>query len=317
MTIEELFQRAETSGVDGTFTRIDERHPVGLFLGLEGARRAIMVVCPERPPEPPSLGALTVESRPRQSGEWALVIRLDRPDLPELFASLVQDLVAATREPGVIAGEAVIGRLVRWQRMFSRRPSTALDDNALRGLAAELSFLIEGAIPVFGATAAVEAWVGPYEAPKDFTFPEVEVEVKATQRQPRGIKITSLEQLTDGEQPIYLLCRPVELEHGAPDTVRSVAALVRRARALVAGEAEAGRRLEAGLQAAGYEDRADYESRLLRLGPVTCYAVRAGFPRIQRPEVDAGVTDCGYEVATAAIAGFVVDSWNEGVRGDG
>jgi len=317
VNIEALFRRAEASGIDGTFTRIDESHPVGLFLGLEGARRSIMVVCAERPPEPPSLGALTVESRPRQSGEWALVIRLDRPDLPELFASLVQDLVAATREPGVVAGEAVIGRLVRWQRMFSRRPTTALDDNALRGLAAELSFLVEEAVPAFGATAAVESWVGPYEAPKDFTLPPAEVEVKATQRQPRGIKITSLEQLTDGGQPIFLWCRAVELEHGAQDATRSVSALVRRARALVAGEAEAGRRLEAGLQAAGYEDRPEYESRLLRFGAATCYAVRAGFPRIQRPEVDAGVTDCSYEVATAAIAGFVVESWNEGVRSDG
>ena len=317
MSIEELFRRAEESGVDGTFTRIDEDHPVGLFLGLEGARRAIMVVCPDRPPEPPSLGALAVEARARQSGDWALVIRLDRPDLPELFASLVQDLVAATLEPGVVPGEAVIGRLARWQRMFSRRPSTLLDDNSLRGLAAELSFLIEEAVPAAGAMAAVEAWVGPYEAPKDFVFPAVEVEVKATRRQPRGITITSLEQLTDTGLPIYLWCRPVELEQGAPESTRSVGALVRRARVLVAGEAEAGRRLEAGLQAAGFEDRDEYESRLLRFGPATCYGVGAAFPRIQRPDVEPGVTDSRYEVATAAIAGFVVDSWSEGGAANG
>lgn len=142
MNIEALFRRVEERGIDGSFLRVDEDHPVGLFLGIEGARRAIMVVCGDRPPEPPSLGALTVQSRPRQSGEWALIIRLERPDLPELFASLVHDLVAATRESGVMVGETVIGRLARWQRLFSRRSSTLLDDNVLRGLAAELSFLM-------------------------------------------------------------------------------------------------------------------------------------------------------------------------------
>lgn len=309
MSIEELFRRAETSGVDGAFTRIDEEHPIGLFLGLEGGRRSIMVVCPERPPEPPSLGALTVEIRTRQTGDWALVIRLERPDLPELFASLVQDLVKATHGPETIPGEVVVGRLARWQRMFSRRPSTLLDDHTLRGLAAELSFLIEEAGPALGPMVAVEGWAGPYEAPKDFAFPNVEVEVKATRRQPKGIQITSLEQLTDNGLPLYLWCLPVELEHGAEDPIRSFASLVGRARALVAGDAEAGRQLEAGLQAAGFEDRDEYRSRLLRFGTSCCYKVRGDFPRIQRPEVAAGVVACDYEVASASIAGFMVDSW--------
>lgn len=316
MSIEELFRRAETSGVDGAFTRIDEEHPIGLFLGLEGRRRAIMVVCPERPPEPPSLGALTVEIRPRQTGDWALVIRLERPDLPELFASLVQDLVDATRGAKTDPGEVVVSRLVRWQRMFSRRPFTLLDDNTLRGLAAELSFLIDEAVPVLGPMAAVQGWTGPYEAPKDFAFAGVEVEVKATRLQPRGIRITSLEQLTDSGLPLYLWCLPVELEQGTEDATRSFAALVGRARALVAGDAEAAGRLEAGLQAAGFEDRDEYRSRLLRFGTSYCYGVRGDFPRIQRPEVSAGVVACDYEVATAAIAGFMVDSW-KGKDGNG
>lgn len=309
MSIEELFRRAATSGVDGTFTRIDEVHPIGFFLGLEGGRRAIMVVCPERPPESPSLGALTVEIRPRQTGDWALVIRLERPDLPELFASLVHDLVGATKEPGTDPGVVIVRRLVRWQHMFSRRPSTLLDDNTLRGLAAELSFLIDEAVPALGPMAAIEGWAGPYEAPKDFAFASVEVEVKATGRQPRGIRITSLEQLTDNGLPLYLWCLPVELENGAEDPNRSFASLVGRARALVAGNADAGRLLEAALQAAGFEDRDEYRSRLLRFGTSYCYEVRGEFPRIQRPEVATGVVACDYEVASASIAAFMVDSW--------
>jgi hypothetical protein len=214
VTIEELFRRAEQAGVDGSFSRISESHPVDLFLGVEGGRRTIMVVCRTRPPEPPSLGAMMVEARPRQRGEWVLLIRLDRSDFTGLFTRVVEDLVDATRVAPPDPGEVVIGRLARWQRLFSRRPSTLLEEHELRGLAAELSFLVDEAIPKFGPLVAAMAWVGPYAAPKDFSFQTVEVEVKATHRQSRSIRISSLEQLTDAGLPISLWCRVVEVARG-------------------------------------------------------------------------------------------------------
>ena len=51
MTHEEAFEKAERAGIDGAFTCIDAQHPVGIFLGIESGRRAVMVVCPERPPQ--------------------------------------------------------------------------------------------------------------------------------------------------------------------------------------------------------------------------------------------------------------------------
>jgi len=310
---EDVFARAEAAGRDGAFSRIDESHPVDIFLGLESGQRAIMVVCPTPPPEPPSLSALAIETRPRQSGGWALVVRLERPDLKALFSRLVEDLDEATRQRPEDPGGVVMGRLARWQRMFSRRPSSILEDHELRGFVAELDFLISEAIPAVGTSAGVAAWVGPFDAPKDFVFSDVEVEVKALRRQARSVIISSLEQLTDAGMPVYLWCRVLDLDGSDSEPERSVAALVRRARSLVADDAGAAERLEEAFQAVGYRDDPEYERHTVVLGQSLCHAVRSDFPRIQRPEVASGVIACRYEIATSGLADFVVDSWREGV----
>ena len=195
MTLGELFQQAERTGADGGFTRIDERHPVGIFVGLDGGRRCILVVCPEQPPAAPTIGALHVEARRRHDGNWALTIRLERPDLSALFTRLVDDLAGATAADGRHPGSVVVQRLVRWQRLFLPARSDLLEDFELRGLIAELSFLIDEAVPFAGPEAALRAWRGPFDAPKDFVFADREIEVKATSHQPKSLHISSLEQL--------------------------------------------------------------------------------------------------------------------------
>jgi hypothetical protein len=308
MSIEELFQRAEQAGVDGSFSRIDEAHPVDLFLGLDGGRRAIMVICGAPPPEPPSFGALCVESRRRRDGEWALNVRLDRPDLTVLFSRLVEDLAAATAMRPERPGEVVIQRLVRWQRMLARGGGGLLEDNELRGLIAELSFLLDVAIPAVGVNQSIQAWVGPFDAPKDFVFPDREVEVKATRRQPRSLRISSLEQLTGTDSPLFLWSRVVELEHGLPDKEASCLSWIRRARQVVDECPDSAAALERALRAAGWEDREEYETRRIRLGAMSCYEVKGDFPRIQRPLVSPGVIECGYRISVAALESFVVSS---------
>lgn len=315
MNVEELFQRAEQTGVDGSFTRINDSHPVDVFVGLECGRRCILLVCNRRPPEAPPIGALHLEIRLRALGEWALTIRLERPDMVGLFTRLVEDLVASTLRSPKDPGSEVMDRLARWQRMFARGPSALLEDIELRGLMAELAFLIEEAVPYAGPEAAVAAWVGPFEAPKDFVFADREVEVKATSRQPNALRISSLEQLTDTEVPLYLWTRVVELERRGPDLVRSAASWVRRARAVCGANAKAAQALEDCLRAAGWEDRDEYETCIIRVGASSCYRVHGGFPRIQRTTVSPGVLDGRYRVDVAALTEFVEKDWRDARRG--
>lgn len=309
MTHEEKFAMAERSGADGAFARIDETHPVGLYLGIEGGQRAVMIVCPQRPPDVPALAAIHVEARQRHAGDWALVLRLARPDLTTLFTRLVEDLDAATRERPDAPGDVVVGRLLRWQRLLSRRPSDLLEDHEIRGLGAELDFLFSEALPATGPLRSVNAWVGPLGAQKDFVFGTREVEVKSMHRQRRAVIVSSLDQLTDAGLPLYLWCRVVESVSVAPGDPTSLAALVGRLRGALSLDALASELFEERLRVAGYVDRPEYEQRGLRFGAAICFLVRDAFPRIQRTAVAANVVDCRYEIALSNLETYQVASW--------
>lgn len=314
MNYEEKFCAAESRREKNGFTRIDDTHPVDMFIGLENGERAVMTVCSQRPPEPPSLAAIGVEVRLRQDGKWALVLRLLRPELKALFNRLIEDLDGAMRQQPENPGETVVARLARWQRLFSQRPLKLLGDQELRGLCAELDFLLTEAIRVVGRRAAVIAWEGPRGAPKDFVFDCAEVEVKAVHQQPREYCISSLEQLTDLGKPLFLWARVVELGHARDPSPSSVAGLVEKLRAATAMDPAASEELEIRLSLAGYEDRSEYALRLVTFGPGTCYKVAPGFPRIERPAVATGIVSCQYNIQAAALEAFRVGSWQEGFR---
>jgi hypothetical protein len=314
---EEKFARAEATGEEGVFTRIDETHPVGIFLGLEGGQRAVLVVCSQRPPEAPSLNSIRVEVRPRQNGEWALVLRLTRSDLKTLFVRLVEDLAGATRQRLGDPGGVVMARLARWQRLLSRGVPEVLEDHELRGLAAELDFLLGEAIGAVGPRAALAAWVGPYDAPKDFVFENVEVEVKAVHRQQRVICISSLEQLSNAGLPIYLWSRVVDLGVAVEGAPNSFAAFVGRVREAVAHDSVAAEALEDRLLTIGYQDRSEYLGRAVVFGSAVCFRVSGAFPRLQRSTVPAAVVACNYEIDTADLEPFRAISWREVPAGGG
>ncbi len=311
MSFEEKFARAEASGLDGVFERIDDTHPVDIFLGMEGRQRAIMIVCSQRPPQPPSLASIAADIRVRAHDEWALVLRLVRPDLKGLFTRLVEDLDGATRQRPADPGEVVVSRLARWQRLLSRGALGVLDDDELRGLVGEIAFLLDEAIAAAGPRGAVAAWRGPYDAPRDFVFEHVEVEVKSIHRQRDRLSISSLEQLTDAGRPLYLWTRVVELTSTAPGDPTAVSALVSRVRAAVAHDGDAAEGLEQSLQAAGWEDRLEYETRGVILGASTCYSMIGGFPRLQRLGVPRAIATCRYELTIDELQSFVVATWRD------
>lgn len=309
MSAEEKFAIAEAHRVrNGGFTRIDEVHPVDLFVGVQDGHRAVIVLCPVQPPDIVPFAAIVIESRQRQDGRWALSLILRRTDLKPLFTKLVDDLVMATRHQPDDPGRTVITRILRWQHLLAGGTPGLLEDRELRGLCAELDFLLKQAIPVFGP-AAVASWVGPYDAPKDFQFDEVDVEVKATRPQAREVQISSLEQLTDSAKPLFLWLRDVDLTEVMAPGRPTVASLVASVREAVATDPAASSELEIRLEAARYENRVEYDGKGILFGEEKCFEVTAAFPRLQRHLVSPGITGCKYTLAIQVLREFSVRGW--------
>ena len=311
MTYEERFILANQRGQDGAYTRVSESHPADIFIGVESGCRSLMYICTHRPPDTPRLSAIEVDLRKRHDGRWALVLKLRRRELQTLFSSLAQDIDNAAIHRGGDLGQSVVSRLIRWQSLLSTGISELLDDNSLRGLCAELTFLTEEAIPRLGPCTAISGWVGPYDAPKDFTFSASTIEVKATPRAPKCVRISSLEQLTDCEVPLYLWTVPVTLRRDTEPSVGSVSALVARIRDHLCDSMQLLETFNSRLLAAGYEDRDEYQLTVVELGVPSCFRVGPSFPRIQRTTTAQGVTSCQYDIAFLELEEHRSPRWYE------
>lgn len=316
MKYEYIFRRAEERGESNAFSRLSHESPIELYAGLDQGRRSVMLISLRRSPDPPPIAAICSECRHRSDGRWALVISLCRPELSALFGKLVEDLEEAALADPTDCGGAVVQRLIRWQRLFARGTSELLDDRALRGLAAELDFLLTEAIPTLGLREGVSAWAGPYGAHKDFENTLAEVEVKALHPDQKVVSISSLEQLAPTGSPLYLWTKETEGRFVEPEPSRSFAKLVSELRTVLSADAQASEMFEEGLTAAGYRDRPEYAHFELTFGPSRCYLVRDDFPRLLPPSPADAISSCRYDLAVHHLEAFHTDSWH-GVLRDG
>ena len=312
MILDGKFEQARS--VNGGFVRVSATHPVDLFVGVEEGRRSIFLICPSEPPESPVLEAIEVMRRKREDGRWGLMIQLIRPELAGMFAYLASDLVDATTSTNSAdaAAAALVERLRWWQRLLSKGRSTALGDDALRGLVGELLFLADEAIPARGPVASIEAWVGPFEAPRDFKFEQQDVEVKTVWRDSSRVRISSIDQLEPAGVPIALAIVILESSTSEGTGCFSCAQLVDRVRTLCSGHESAVSGLQERLWAVGYVDLPDYEKVFFTSRKFAFYRCNDEFPRIRRSALPIAVQVCRYEIALDAIAPFALNSWRIG-----
>jgi len=311
--LEDKFRQVE-SGQGSGFLRVTATHQVDLFVGVEDGRRALLLLCDEEPAKTPAFEAIAVTSRQREDGRWALIVCLERRDLGSLFSYLAEDLVYATEHEGDTgrAAKRLVERLKWWQRLLSRGQSGILGDTELRGLVGELLFLGDHAIPSFGAKLAMDSWVGPLDAPRDFRFADLDVEVKTLGRDSATVKISSLTQLEESGAPIVLAALVVESAVDDTGGAVSVHQLIERIRGLCEPDADIVTALNQRLWAAGYADRPEYKSVYFLPRGVEFYACGNDFPRIVTSHVPAGITRCVYEIELASIRQFRINEWRQG-----
>lgn len=309
MDTEDRFRLAE-EGKEGAFVLIDKTHPSSMFVGVRRGRRAFLLVSDQRPSEPPKFSLITSEVAQREDGRWALSLVLEQIELAALFTHLVNDLVRVTRKPTTIApAELVIRRLRHWQELLSKAPSGVLGPRALVGLAAELRFLQDEAMPRKGALAAVLAWNGPQRAPRDFQFSDVEVEIKALQVGATEVLISSLEQLSPASVSIRIASRVVEIRSDPTEADVAMSGLVSGVRASCGDHEDARLELEDRLILAGYLDLPAYDSIFVSFGKLAIFDVTEAFPRLTRDGTPDAVANCRYSLRIASILPFLMPTW--------
>lgn len=223
----------------------------------------------------------------------------------ELFAAMVADIAhAMNAEPGSDEKRLLrifLGRIRAWQE-FMRKGAKTLSAESEIGLVGELIVLrtiIDAGVP---QVLALESWVGPLNAVRDFEIGTGAIEVKTTiSAVGFPAKIGSLEQLDDSaRQPLFLA--GVRLRQG--ETGQNLSELVADIRDISAGEAYATRLLNERLIAFGYLDaHADRYIRRFSLIETRVVEVKESFPRLTPGNVPLGVQEASYQIDLDKAAG--------------
>lgn len=317
MTLAETWEQLESQLPDGRDGRMVQRvysdSPIDLFVWaqLREPRRALELHVPPEDAEfalPVATRGIAMNRRAQPAGPTVLSLELTDPTATQLFAVVCSDIAAAAAhcDDTQTAAAAWAGRYNRWRRLLERAPQ-GLSRRRQQGLYAELWALRELYAPCLGIDAAVESWVGPDQAARDFERGGHAVEVKSsTTNEPQIVTINGERQLDDTELvSLHLVHLSLEVLPRAGETLPE---MVLSLRSLASdGPAESG--LSDALLDAGYADHhaelyADVGYALRRLSVMH---VREGFPRIVESDLDDGVGSVHYRLALDACRSNEVD----------
>lgn len=144
-----------------------------------------------------------------RQNENVLVLRLHNKELSDLFSIVCFDLAEATKTTKTVSAgvNVFFNRLQRWIDLLSKSHSKKMTYQELLGLIGELTMLEwcikETSIP---ANVLIRGWRGPHGDTNDIGVNGNRLEIKAQlSTQPAGLNISSITQLADEGQPLYVV----------------------------------------------------------------------------------------------------------------
>lgn len=251
-----------------------------------------------------TVNGIEVDLRAGAAGQQRLVLTLEKQVDRDLFEGLCRTLAAALEHATGSASSLAVAliHIRRWKTFLSGRSQT-LSAEEVRGLFAEITFLLELMDRMPSSAMAVEAWLGPERSHQDFIFGNTAVEVKSLSGAERStVRISSEDQLEALNDALYL--RIYRLS-SLPDAVGAwslnniiVAVQTRLA------EPEAVEAFDRKLVAHGYAPLPDYDEPRFVISDVHSYRVVEEFPRLIRSQLPESIAKVGYEIKLEALAPY-------------
>ena len=255
-----------------------------------------------------TVNGIDVDLRAGDKGQQRLVLALERQVDRDLFEGLCRTLASSLEHATDSASSLAVSlaHLRRWKTFLSGR-SQRLSAEEVRGLFAEITFLLELIDRHASTTAAVEAWLGPERSHQDFIFGNTAVEVKSLSGTERStVRISSEDQLESLNDALFLyIYRLSNLADaaGACSLNEIISAVQVRL-----GEADAVEAFDRKLVAHGYAPLPDYDAPRFAVSDVRSYHVSEGFPRLIRSQLPAGIVGVAYDIRLEAIAPYECDA---------
>lgn len=255
-----------------------------------------------------AVNGIDVDLRSGEQDKQLLVLALERQIDRDLFEGLCRSLASALELATDSASSLAVSltHIRRWKAFLSGR-SQHLSAEEVRGLFAEIVFLMELTDRKMPSAAAVEAWLGPERSHQDFIFGNTAVEIKSLSGAERSsIRISSEDQLESLNDALFL--RVYRISNLADATgARSLNELVAAMQARLGQEGET-ESFDLKLVAHGYAPLPDYDEPRFVVSDVCSYRIVDGFPRLIRSQLPEGVVKVTYDIRLESIESYMCDN---------
>lgn len=288
------------------FQRIDEKHMLDIYIGIDNmSRYTLFLVSETEPQQMFSSKIINVQVGKRRDKQWGISFSLINNKFEDIFCHFCSDIIDSSRilSDKKKGADFICSRYNKWQNMLSKSKSGILSPSEVKGLIGELYFLKEYLIPLYGQEIAVNCWIGPDKADQDFVCENTWYEVKSTVSGGESIRITSIEQLDvslEGEliivyldktsysddfkitlnslyQEIYDLMETLYLKQKLSDIVLNL----------------------------GYYKRFEYDEFMFKFSKMERYKVDGEFPCIRKNQLSHAIVNCKYDLSISSISNFL------------
>lgn len=253
------------------------------------------------------VNGVNIELCAGRQGQQHLILTLEKQVDRDLFEGLCRTLASSLEHTSDSASSLAVSltHVRRWKAFFAGR-SQHLSAEEVRGLFAEIIFLLELLDQNMPSTAAVEAWLGPERSHQDFIFGNTAVEVKSLSGTERNTaRISSEDQLESLNDALFMRIYRLSSLSETPGA-RSLNEIVTAARTLL-DEANALEAFDRKLVAHGYAPLPAYDQPHFVISEVHSYRVGDGFPRLIRSELPTGIANISYDIKLETLAPFKCD----------
>ncbi|QIK70269.1 PD-(D/E)XK motif protein [Erysipelothrix sp. HDW6C] len=208
----ETFRRNKirTEGENSAFTKQIIGSNVTLYAGTHFDSYAIAIATTDNEIQIELVSTIFIKStKSVQGNKTMFLLELKDEKLLSIFITLAVDLESIVKNETSATIQTVYNRYILWLDMFKPLRED-VPENVIKGLINELNLLDSYLFELYGPNQAIDAWIGPKMASKDFTFESgIWYEAKAISFGSDTVKISSIEQL-DSETEGYLVVSSYE-----------------------------------------------------------------------------------------------------------
>lgn len=286
--------------------RADADHPLDFFIGYnEEENMQMMLLSDEEMQLPDSSQQVQVRSNQRTDGKYAVCFILMNPSLRETFVSLCWDIMLSTfsAEDKKKGNEAAVNRFGIWLIMLAKGNNGGLSESNAKGLLGELLVLQRICIPLYGKSEAVNGWIGPLHADRDFEYVNMWYEAKAVSPGSEHISISSFDQFDIDNAGKLVVCRVDKASPSDPNRI-SLNSIIKELSESIGEDSNTMSTFHIRLMLSGLkadDQRAD-EGYLFKGFEV--FDVKDDFPRIRRSSLPAAIDNGEYRLELSAITAW-------------